>query len=129
MLIKIITICIASTVIITLLKNVLPSFVPLAALAVSIVSFYIMLPYINNVLNFIVQIENIFGDLHEYIKMAVKISFIALICDFASQICIDSGQRFLASKIIIAGKLIIIGVCSPMILKFITTIGNMVNSI
>lgn len=129
MIFKIIALCIISTVIICIIKNTSESFVPLIAISVGILSVYIMLPYINKMLNFIVQIGNTVQDLHEYIKLTVKIGLVAIVCDFASQLCCDSNQEFLASKIIIAGKLVIIGMCSPMILNFISTIGNMVNSI
>ncbi|WAA11222.1 stage III sporulation protein AD [Fervidibacillus albus] len=65
---------------------------------------------------------------HVYVETILKIIGIAYIVEFASQITKDAGQGALASKIEMAGKIIILAMAVPIITTLIEMILQMIPS-
>lgn len=65
---------------------------------------------------------------HVYVETILKIIGIAYIVEFASQITKDAGQGALASKIEMAGKIIILAMAVPIITTLIEMILRMIPS-
>ncbi len=61
-----------------------------------------------------------------YLETILKIIGIAYIAEFASQITKDAGQGTLASKIELAGKIIILAMAIPILTVMIETILNLI---
>jgi len=68
-------------------------------------------------------------DTEKYVAVTVKIVGIALVCEFASQMCSDMGESYLAAKIDFCAKIFIISLCAPEFLKLINTVVDMINSL
>ncbi len=78
------------------------------------------------------QIQSIFQLLHNlatnaninivYVETILKIIGIAYIAEFGAQITRDAGQSAIASKIELAGKIIIIGMAIPILKVIIETV-------
>ena len=58
----------------------------------------------------------------EYIEILIKITFIAILTEFAVNICKDAGESAIASKIDLGGKIIIIASSIPILSVLVQTI-------
>ncbi|MEI5908117.1 stage III sporulation protein AD [Bacillus spongiae] len=61
-----------------------------------------------------------------YLETILKIIGIAYIAEFASQITRDAGQGAIASKVELAGKILILAMAVPILTVIIETIINMI---
>ncbi len=61
-----------------------------------------------------------------YLETILKIIGIAYIAEFASQITKDAGQGTLASKIELAGKILILAMAIPILTVLIETVLNLI---
>ena len=92
---------------------------PELAIQISIVTGVIIFAMIAaNLSSFIRLVENIANKVSldfSYIKDVLKIIGIAYISQFGSEICKDAGEGAMASKIELAGKILIIMTAAPVI--------------
>ena len=126
---KIIGICILCSATVLILKDILPSYVPVVTISTGALCWYIIFPYIKSVLLSVQNLSDAFYDLSDYFVITSKIIGISVLCQFACELCDDMGQGYLSSKIEFGGKLIIITICIPEFLNLINTIVGMINSI
>ncbi len=81
---------------------------------------------LNNVL---IEIKSITQNFHInpiYPTILFKIIGIAYICEFASQICIDAGEKSIADKIEVGGKILIMSASIPILNDLLEIILNMI---
>ncbi len=109
-----------------LLKQVKPELAMLLVLAASVA---IMLSLLGKMATIIRVVEDLanrasVGVLH--MKTLLKIMGVAYVAEYGSQICRDSGEGALASKVELAGKLIILGMSVPLILVILETMLRLV---
>ena len=122
---KPIILCVITLIVVIMLKNFSPEFVPIAVLSCGIFILIYLMPYITSVLNLVESLGSRAVNISPIIKNTLKIIVIAVVCEFASQICDDSGQGYLSSKINFVGKIIILSAIAPLILNFIEYIIEM----
>ena len=60
----------------------------------------------------------------QYFSLLIKITGIAYLSEFATNICKDSGETAIASKVELAGRVIIIAMSVPILGALIDTITN-----
>lgn len=105
---------IASILIITIKRDT-----PFLSICISIVTaaiiFLMILPKIEQVISFLLDIIGQIDLSFTYISIILKIIGISYISEFCSQICVDSGQASIASKIEICGKVFIMLISIPII--------------
>ncbi len=65
----------------------------------------------------------------EYFYTVVKLTAIAYITEFSAEICKDSGEGAIASKVQLAGKLAVLAMTAPIIGDFLNLIIETVNSV
>lgn len=113
------------SVILTLtIKKENPQISILISIVAGIIIFAAVVPRIETVLDIINEISNKFDTQSKYVKLVIKIIGIAYISQFASQICIDAGERAISSKIELAGKVMIMVIAAPVLLSIIELIEN-----
>jgi hypothetical protein len=61
-----------------------------------------------------------FEEINDILNKIIKVVIIAVACEFASQLCLDVGEKFLSSQVCFAGKIAIIGIVSTDIFNFIS---------
>lgn len=106
-LLKICAVGIASLVIISLIKAYKPEFTVEAILCVSIILLYFIVDSLKSGLGFL---SDIYGQLSygkEYFPIILKVLGIAYITEFTVALCQDAGEKSIASKIELAGKVAI----------------------
>lgn len=75
---------------------------------------------IMNMVNTIITKANIEKD---YISILFKALGICLLTQIASDICVDSGNGSIATKILIAGKIAVLAISLPLFLSLIELVG------
>lgn len=105
-----------------ILKEQTPIFAFLITLVVGVMIFIFLLEHIKQIFQMLEQLASAADVNNLYLKTILKIIGIAYIAEFAAQIAKDAGQGAIASKIELAGKLIILGMAVPILQVIIETV-------
>ncbi|NMD70185.1 stage III sporulation protein AD [Bacillus sp. DNRA2] len=119
---QIIGVALVSTFLALILKEQKPNF---AFLLIVFVGCAIFLFLVDQIYSIIQMIEKIAINANVnliYVETILKIVGIAYIAEFASQITKDAGQGAIASKIELAGKVLILAMAIPILTVMIETI-------
>lgn len=111
-----------ATVLTLVLKEQKPMFAFLIALVTGIVIFLFVIGKISEVIRILERIA-VQANLNMiYLETILKIIGIAYIAEFGAQITRDAGQSSIASKIELAGKILILVMAVPIITVIIETV-------
>ena len=80
---------------------------------------------LNEIIKFINKISNSVSGQEEFIKILLKITGIAILTEFAVNLCKDTGENAIASKIDFSGKILIISLSIPIISTTLETLTNL----
>lgn len=119
---KICVIAIISVILIMTVKQYINNIAILITISSGILIFIIILPTLEEVISSILDIVAMLDVNMEHIGIILKIIGISYICEFSSQICIDAGENAIASKIEMAGKVLIMLISIPIITKLLSLI-------
>ena len=61
-----------------------------------------------------------------YFSVLVKVLITAYVADFTAQLCRDAGENSIASKVELAGKVVIFTVASPVILSVMELVARLI---
>lgn len=115
-----------ATFIVILLKQYKPEYAMIAMIAAGI---FILLFVINKLSSVIVLLEELtdkIGINKEFFVILLKITGIAYIVEFASNICKDAGESAIASKVELAGKIVIVTLSIPIFSTLIQTMNEII---
>lgn len=123
---KIIAIAILCVILISIIKVYKPEYVIEITICSSIILLYFILQGINYGISYINHIyENIsYGK--SYFPIIIKVLAIAYITEFSSALCQDAGEKTIASKIELAGKLAIFFAAIPIFDSLLTLLNNII---
>ncbi|EYE89693.1 stage III sporulation protein AD [Fervidicella metallireducens AeB] len=113
---KVLVIGLLAAMIVVLLKNEKPEIALQISLATGIVIFLLMLSKLTVVVEALQQIALKINIDVIYLNTVLKIIGIAYLASFGVEICKDSGQSSIASKIEFAGKILIITLAIPVLM-------------
>jgi stage III sporulation protein AD len=111
-----------ATFLAVILKEQKPAFAFLLSLFAGIVIFLFLIGEINTVLRMLERIATNANLNMIYVETILKIIGIAYIAEFGAQITKDAGQGAIASKIELAGKILILVMAIPILKVMIETI-------
>lgn len=112
--IAIVGVSVISAVVYILTKKYSPEYAILIEIAAVILILWTAYPYICDVIDFYMEFSAVGGIDSSYLQMLLKIMGVAILSQFSSDICKDSGESALASKIEFAGKTLILALSVPM---------------
>lgn len=107
--ISIIGIALISAVLYGLIKKYSPEYAVFIEIGAIIIILLTVYPYICDVIDFFAS----YSSENDYASLLLKITGIAVLTQFASDICGDCGESALAAKIEFAGKSIILALSVP----------------
>ena len=113
-----------SVFIILLLKQYKPEFVIHISILAGILIFLMILPKLSSVIELLNNLTNKLGANSQFFSILLKITGIAYISEFATNICKDSGETAIASKVELAAKIIIISMSIPILGSVIESLIN-----
>ena len=122
MLLKIIGISFCLIIINIILKQTKPEFCVLTNVCAGILIFSLMIDGVKNIVNEFINIKNLTGINEDVISPILKIIGIGYIAEFSSEIAEESGNKSIASKIILGGKVAICVLAFPIIKNLINAI-------
>ncbi len=119
---QIISIGLISTVLSLLVKKRMPEISMLIGLMASVLILGYLLPSILYLGDLYGELTKYLGDEKIFFSIIFKIIGIAYITEFASVICSDAGENGIANKIELGGKVLILVIASPIILRLVDLI-------
>ncbi|PYE51740.1 stage III sporulation protein AD [Paenibacillus barcinonensis] len=120
--IQVVGLALIATVLILVIKEQKPMFAFLIAAAAGVVIFMLLIGKIGAVIEVLKRLAEQSGMESIYLKTVLKIIGIAYIAEFGAQIVRDAGQESIASKIELAGKVLILVLAIPIISIIIETV-------
>lgn len=120
--IQIVGLGLIATILILVLKEQKPLFAFLLAMCTGIIIFLYLVEKIGGIISVLQELAESSGVNMVYLKTILKIIGIAYIAEFGAQIVRDAGQESIASKIELAGKVLIMVSAVPIISVIIETI-------
>lgn len=109
-------------------KKYAPEYSVLVEIGSIVLVIWIAFPYICDVIDFYYEYIGASGVDGDYLKIVVKALGIGLITQFCSDICKDSGEGALASKVELCGKAVMLAMALPIakaVLEFAYSVINM----
>lgn len=113
-----------SVFIILLLKQYKPEFVIHISILAGILIFLMILPKLSAIIELLNSLTNKLGANSQFFGILLKITGIAYISEFATNICKDSGETAIASKVELGAKIIIISMSIPILGAVIESLIN-----
>ena len=92
------------------------------SLIAAAIMFFMVVPYLKALLEMFRDISNRIGLDVKYISLVLKIIGIAYVAQFGAELCRDSGESALASKIEFGGKIMIVTLSMPVFYSFLEII-------
>ncbi len=112
---KIVTIALTGVIMASLMKNINKEVTIYIVMATVVI---IIFSIINKLAEVFVFIESVYSGItygKEFFPIVLKILAVAYITDFTAQLCKDSGEGAVASKVELAGKVIIFYAAIPIL--------------
>ena len=109
------------------LKKYSPEYSMLMIIMTGIFLIFNILQMISPILSEIKKLSKNVGTFQDHIFILLKVLAISFLTQFSSDTCIDAGQTSLASKIELAGKVLILSVSLPLLTEVINIIVSLVN--
>ena len=120
--IKIIGVGLIALIIIIIVKQYRPEFTMYVSVAAGIIILLLVMDKLSAIINLLTNLANRTSINNEFIFLLITITGIAILTEFASSVCKDSGETAIASKVDMGGKIIIIAMSIPIIASLLETI-------
>lgn len=123
---KIVAVAFVCACIILFLKNINSELTILVEIMSGIILVSMILPYVNKILGFFDELVALTGLNESYYKILFKAIAIGYTVEFAAGTVSDFGLKGFSDKLLLVGKLIIIGVSLPVfyaVIKLVTELG------
>lgn len=109
------------------IKKYSPEYTVLAQTGAILLIFVASYPYTKNIIDFFYEYAGYTAVSNEYVQTVLKTIGIAVLTQFSSDICRDSGQTALAGNVEFAGKVMIAVLALPMAKTLIEVAVNVIN--
>lgn len=126
---KILGLGLISAVLCVFIKNTKPEFSLLLSIITSVVLILFILPHFRQVIFELKEISELISINNAYFVPVFKVIGIAYITQIGGELCRDSGENAIASKIELAGKIAIIIITIPVAYKMISVINGIIFSV
>ncbi len=123
---KVVGLGIAAMVFAVFLKGWRPEAAIQISLVATVIILVAILPYLKVVVEMIKDITNQSGIEVRYITLVLKVIGIAYVAQFASELCRDAGESAIASKIELAGKIIIMTLSMPVVYSLMEVVNEII---
>lgn len=127
LILKPIILCIITVIIIGIIRRFSPETAPFVSVMCAIMIIIYALPYARIIYDNLINLSERFSAVSETIKLSIKVIIISLVCEFASGLCDDNNEKFIADKINFTGKVVILAIISPTVLSFMEGIFDKLN--
>ena len=120
--VKIIGIGLMALIIIVIIKQYKPEFAIYVSLGAGILIFALIASKMSGIIDILKSLANKTAINSDFLVLLIKITGIAILTEFAVNVCKDSGESAIASKIDLGGKVIIMSMSIPIMSSLLETI-------
>lgn len=120
--VKIVGVGLISTVLVILLKQYRPEFALYLSLAAGVLLFSMVIGKVAGIVELLQNLANKSNFHSQFLSILLKITGIAILTEFAVSVAKDAGESAIASKIDLAGKVIVISLSIPILTSLVETI-------
>ena len=120
--IKIVGIGLISLIIIIIIKQYKPDFAVYVSIIAGILIIYLIFNKLEGIIILLKTISNKSGINNEFLELLLKITGISFLAEFTINLCKDSGEGAIASKIEMGTKVIIVSMSIPIISNLLEVI-------
>lgn len=102
-------------IIIIILKQYKPEFAVYISILAGAIILFLVLDKLTGVINLLTNLASKASIDNQFLSILLKITGIAILTEYATSICKDSGEAAIANKIELGGKILIIAMSIPII--------------
>lgn len=124
--IKIVGISIFSVIMIIILKNYRPEMALVLSIITGIGIMLYAISKMSSVINVLNDLVSKSGVNTDFLLIIIKVIGIAYIVEFGKNVCIDAGQSSIATKLEMAGKVVIVVLTIPLISSLVNVLVGLV---
>lgn len=120
--VKVIGIAFIAVVIISVIKQQRPEFATYASIVAGALILYLVIRELTPIILLLKNLSSKMGVNSKFFLILLKITGIAYLTEFGANICKDSGETAIASKVELAGKILIISLSIPILTTLVETL-------
>lgn len=123
---KIIAIAFISIILISIIKNQRPEFSIYAQIIAGCIILYFIISELSPIITILKNLSDKMGISSKFFLILLKITGVSYLTEFGASICRDSGETAVASKVELAGKILIVSLSIPILGALIETLNNII---
>ncbi len=123
---KVVGFAIISVILIVLLKEERKDIALVLMIVSGVIIMFFALSKITPIIDMLNSLINSSGISKDFLVVILKITGIAYIVEFGRNICVDAGQTAIATKLELAGKIIIVSLSLPLIAALVNVLTGLV---
>ena len=123
---KVVAFALVATILIVLIKEQRKEMALMLTIIASLGIVLFAIDEISGIINLLNNLAEKSGINKDYLLIIIKITGIAYIVEFGKNICQDAGQSAIATKLEMAGKVVIVSLSIPIISALLTVLSGMV---
>lgn len=123
---KIVAIAFIAVIIIGIIKEQRPEFTIYASIIAGAIILYFVFEELTPIVSVLQNLSSKMGVTSEFFGILLKITGISYLTEFGANVCKDSGETAIASKVELAGKVLIIGISIPILTTLMDTLVKLI---
>lgn len=123
---KVVGVAVLALAIILVLKEQKPEMALMLTIVTGVCLLIFAITKMSGIIDMLNELVSKSGMNKEFLEIILKVTGIAYIVEFGKNICLDAGQSAIASKLEIAGKVIILTLSLPLISALIQVLTGLV---
>ena len=123
---KVIGIAFIAVIVISLIKNYRPEFAIYASIIAGAIILFLAMNELTPIVSMLKNLSDKMGVSSKFFGILLKITGIAYLTEFGANVCKDSGESAVASKVELAGKILIISLSIPILLALMETLFELI---
>ena len=123
---KIVGFAIIAVVLVIVIKNQRPEIALILTIFASLSILLFAIYKMSDIVNVLNELVNVSGINKDFLTIIIKVTAIAYIVEFGKNICVDAGQTAIATKLEIAGKVIIVTLSLPLVSSLVSILTGLV---
>lgn len=124
--VKVIGVAFVSIIVISMIKSQKPEFATYASLIGGAIILFMIIGELAPIIKMLQGLSDKLGVSSKFLGILLKITGIAYLTEFGSNVCKDAGEVAISSKVELAGKVLIISLSIPILLTLIETLLELV---
>ncbi len=122
---QIVIIAVIATLLIAVLKAQKPELAVLLSIAAGVLILSFTSAYLDSIVDILNEITRRINLDLAFVNIILKIIAVAYLCEFGAQVCKDAGETAIATKVELAGKILIVYLASPILLSLLNLLTSM----